>query len=231
MSKSIRLMVMLTCCLALVMPAEAAEKKNTTGFGTVNKFDPKGQRVQVTAYNWDTNEIENMNYLYNVRRIEIFNMEAITELKVGDEIEFEWMTHGNKKYIVKLSKGSLPMEEVELLWDVENIELDEEAAEAFAKLQAETAGEIPVTETPPGSDQADGTETNVVPEEQDVMNMPADEGPDAAPETPAVEDQVDMPQNMEPTPDQPEAMNLPEVEDQEATGVMDDEQDVAPDEK
>ena len=128
MSKSHFIIAAAAVSLLLLFPS-ASTAKDTQGFGTLKKIDFKGQRMQVSEYNWDTHEIDDVMYQYNSRSIEVFNIEKINDLKPGDELEFEWKPKGNAKIITRLSKGPFPMEALELLWDP-NVEFDLEGAVA-----------------------------------------------------------------------------------------------------
>lgn len=143
MSKSHFIIAAAAVSLLLLFPS-ASTAKDTQGFGTLKKIDFKGQRMQVSEYNWDTHEIDDVMYQYSSRSIEVFNIEKINDLKPGDELEFEWKPKGNAKIITRLSKGPFPMEALELLWDP-NVEFDLEGAVAEGGMTEGTAPESAAT--------------------------------------------------------------------------------------
>lgn len=126
MSKSVQIIAAAAVGLVLLFPAAGAAK-DTQAFGTLKKIDYKGQRMLISEYNWDNHEIVDNTYQYNVRTIQVFNIEKVTELKPGDEVELEWMMKGKNRFINKISKGTMPMEALELLWDP-TMEFDVEVA-------------------------------------------------------------------------------------------------------
>lgn len=166
MSHFSRTAVITAACLVILAPGAHAQTKGQTAFGTMKKIDTKGQRIMVTEYNWESLEIEDTTYIYNVRTIELFNADDINAFKPGDEIEFEWSMNGNRKLISKLSKGSMPIEEIDLLWDPNMLPDDVDAGDAPPLPDA------PAVE-PDGSAAPTAPDTGMETAPEDAGDMPA----------------------------------------------------------
>lgn len=98
------------------------------GFGTISKVNFSGQALLIGEYNWEKNEPEDVKYQYNVTQVKVINMAAITELKPGDDVEFEWYFWGPSKikFITKISKGPMPSEPITMDFNF-NLSEDEPA--------------------------------------------------------------------------------------------------------
>ncbi len=194
MVKCIRTLVLSAACAALLVPsALAAGPEYITGFGTLKRIDIKGQRMEVTSYNWDTNDVEDVYYIFDIRKIQVFNIENVRELKAGDDLEFEWIAQGNRKYIAKLAKGSMPMEEVELLWDPESLPDDVDPSLANELMPEVTLEPGDPADAESAPDAQAESPTDMGNDEQ--TDGAAETAPDSEPVPPAADDEIeDAPQ-------------------------------------
>jgi len=143
-------------------------KEMTHGFGIVAKHNPQAQVLRVNVFNWDKNADEEIIFYYKPNDLELFNVEQITDIKKGDEVEYDWEFGGpeNKQQRIKrLAKGSMPMEPIVI--------------EPLVILPALGAGaEAQVDETIQAVDVTEGVDTQIsetVPANQDIAGTVVDE--------------------------------------------------------
>lgn len=147
------------------------EHSPATGFGTFSKIDIPGQAIRITEYNWETNEMEDILYTFNRLTIKLVNMTDLSELKAGDELEFEWFFWGPKKWklISKLSKGPMPSEPINMDFNF-NFPGDEPVDGALLPVEVKTEGvDVAAPEVVQANELLTNTGEEQVDEEQPAM--------------------------------------------------------------